>query len=98
MTLDQAREQLKASKKTIRCHELEQLLESLGFEVRDGNGGGHKVFTHPNLTTFHSGGFNCGHGKNPEIKPAYITRVLRVLAEHEDDLRAYLSALQRNQD
>lgn len=98
MTLDQAREQLKASKKTIRCHELEQLLKSLGFHVRDGNRGGHKVFTHPHLPSFYSSSFDCGHGRNPEIKPAYITRVLRVLAEHEDDLRAHLSALNRDKD
>lgn len=90
MNLDETRERLMVSKKNIRCRELVQLMASLGFEVRDGKRGGHKICTHPHLPDFHSHAFNCGHGKDPEIKPAYITNVLRVLEWHEDDLRFYL--------
>lgn len=91
MLLDETRERLKASKKSIRCRELVELMESLGFDVRDGSRGGHKIYTHPHLPDFWSSSFNCGHGKDPEIKPAYITRVLRVLGDHDSDLRAYLN-------
>lgn len=90
MLLDDVRQQLKASKKNIRCLELVELMESLGFEVRDGKKGGHKVCTHPHLPDFWSLGVNCGHGKNPEIKPAYITKILHALDAHEADLRAHL--------
>lgn len=98
MPLNQARQHLQASRKSIRCHELVELLESLGFTVRDGKRGGHKVFTHPHLPAFHSASFNCGHGRNPEIKPAYIRNVLRVLDTHEDELRAHLSGRENSTD
>ena len=53
-------------------------LERLGFEVRDGSKGGHKVYTHDGLPSFFSASFNCGHGKNPEIKPI-LTKSLMLL-------------------
>ena len=66
------------------------MLESLGFEVRDGKRGGHKLFFHDGLPDFRSGSFNCGHGKNPEVKPAYITKIINVLETYDESLRAYL--------
>jgi hypothetical protein len=69
---------------------VEGLLEQLGFSVRDGKRGGHKIFTHIGLPLFTSGGFNCGHGKNPEIKPAYIVKVICVLEQYEADLLVFL--------
>lgn len=66
------------------------MLERLGFEVKDGKRGGHKLFFHDHLPSFTSSSFNCGHGKNPEIKPAYIKKLIRTLREHESDLKKYL--------
>lgn len=87
---DQAIEALEASKASMRCAELTDLLSRLGFEIRDGSRGGHKVFVHDELPTFHSGSYNCDHGRNPQIKRPYIVKVLRVLREHEADLKKFL--------
>lgn len=81
---------LQQRKATLCCEEVKNLLVSLGFEVRDGKQGGHKVFVHQGLPSFQSGSFNCGHGKNPEIKPAYISNIIRVLNQHHDELMRYL--------
>lgn len=66
------------------------MLESLGFTVRDGAKGGHRIYVHPGLPKFKSASFNCGHGKNPEIKPAYITNIIRILEDHQDALAEFL--------
>ncbi|MFA7098083.1 MAG: type II toxin-antitoxin system HicA family toxin [Gammaproteobacteria bacterium] len=79
---------LEAARASIRCAELAALLARLGFEVRDGNRAGHKVYVHHRLPGFFSGSYNCGHGKNPEIKPAYIGKVLRVLRQYESELKS----------
>ena len=63
---------LQQRKASLCCDDVKSLLVSMGFEVRDAKQGGHKVFVHQGLPSFLSGSFNCGHGKNPEIKPAYI--------------------------
>lgn len=54
---------LKNNKTNIRCDDLGDLLTQLGFEVRDGKRGGHKVFVHDGLPEFYSGSYNCDHGK-----------------------------------
>lgn len=90
MLLDDVRQRLLEGKRSIRCSELGASLESLGFTVRDGNKGGHKVYTHPELNGFYSGAYNCGHGKNPEIKPAYISKILKILDAYDADLRKCL--------
>ena len=87
---DQAREVLKARKADLRCSEVKEILEGLGFVVKDGNSGGHKVYSHPGLKEFFTSSFNCGHGKKSFVKPAYITNILRVLGTHESALRTYL--------
>lgn len=87
---DQAIEALVASKVSMRCAELTDWLSKLGFEVRDGKRGGHKIFVHDGLPAFHSGSYNCDHGRNPEIKRPYILKVVRVLREHEADLKKFL--------
>jgi hypothetical protein len=83
-------EQLQQRKANLCCEEVKDLLGSLGFDVRDGKQGGHKIFTHLGLPSFMSGSFNCGHGKNPEIKPAYIGKIIQVLRQYHDELEAYL--------
>ncbi len=75
---------------TIRCQELLDTLISPGFEVRDGKKSGHKVIVHHGIATFTSGGFTCGHGKNPEIKAVYVKKVARLIEQYDAELRAYL--------
>ena len=74
----------------MRCADLGKLLESLGFDVKDSGRGGHKVFFHDHLEGFISGSYDCGHGRNSEIKPAYINNVLRILRQYEAELTGYL--------
>ncbi len=81
---------LNASVSSIRCDTLAAQLARLGFEVRDGKQGGHKIFVHDGIPEFFSGSYNCGHGKNPEIKPAYIRKVLRILQQHEKEIIDFL--------
>lgn len=87
---DQAIEALEASKASMRCADLTDWLSRLGFEIRDGSRGGHKIFIHDGLAAFHSGSYNCDHGRNPQIKRPYIVKVLRALREHEADLKKFL--------
>lgn len=77
---------LRLKKKSTRCKELIQILEELGFVVRDGSRGGHKLYMHPDLREFAGNGFNCEHGKNPQIKPVYVQRVIKILEDFEDEL------------
>lgn len=81
---------LESAGTSVRCSELTVLLQELGFTVRDGSRGGHKIFVHDGLPSFRSGSYNCDHGRNPQIKRPYITNVLRILREHEDELKSYL--------
>lgn len=74
----------------MRCEEAKKLLLQLGFDVKDGKRGGHKVFTHQHLPSFQSIGLNCDHGKNPEIKRPYIKKIIKLLEQHEEDLIKYL--------
>lgn len=83
-------ETLKNNKTNIRCDDLADLLTQLGFEVRDKKRGGHKIFVHDGLSEFYSAGYNCGHGKNPVIKSAYIGNVLKILVQYEKELVVYL--------
>lgn len=75
---------------SMRCKELTKLLENLGFSVKDGKRGGHKVFPHDGIQSFRTGSYNCEHGRNPEIKRPYIKKVRRLLEQYEADLTRYL--------
>lgn len=77
---------LKKKKKSTRCNELIEILQKLGFIVRDGRRGGHKLYIHSNLKEFLGGSFNCDHGKNPQIKPVYVQRVIKTLEDFEGEL------------
>lgn len=82
---------LQQHKANLCCKEVTSQLVNLGFEVKDGNKGGHKVFVHPGLSpSFHSSSFNCGHGKNPEIKPPYINKIIKILEQHYEELEEFL--------
>ncbi|MBE0353113.1 HicA toxin of toxin-antitoxin [Colwellia chukchiensis] len=75
---------------SMRCQQAKSLLGELGFNVKDGRKGGHKVFTHPHLEGFTSGSLNCDHGRNPEIKKPYIKKIIKVLEKYENELVKYL--------
>ena len=77
---------LEGNSSGIRCKELTELLRELGFEVRDGKRGGHKLFFHDEISAFQSGSFNCGHGKNPVVKKAYVKKILKILKQYEKEL------------
>lgn len=81
---------LKNAGASMRCREVKTLLMELDFNVRDGKRGGHKVYTHPFITSFTSGAFNCDHGKNPEIKRPYINKIIKTLEKYESEIIEYL--------
>lgn len=81
---------LEPAKALIRCSEMAELLTSLGFEVRNGKLGSHKIVFHDGLTDFHSGSYNGGHGRDPQIKRPYIVKILRILRQHESELKILL--------
>jgi len=86
----EVKSELSAAGSSMRCKTVTALLVSLGFNVRDGKKGGHKVFTHHGIPSFTSGSYNCEHGKNPEIKKVYIKNVIKVLEKYEQELVEYL--------
>ncbi len=81
---------LKEAGASFCCNDLVKLLEGLGFVVRDGKRGGHKLYHHKALANFFGSGFNCGHGKNPEIKPVYVRNVRKVIEEYKVEIQDYL--------
>lgn len=74
----------------LRCAELVKALEKLGFKVRDGSLGGHKVISHPGIPGFHGSNFNCGHRSTEQVLPVYIRKMLRLVENYETDIRKYL--------
>ena len=84
--LDHAIELLKQKKKTLRCSELKDVLESFGFQVRDCKKGGHKQVTHKRLAEFHGSSFNCGHGSDDQVKPGYVGKMINLLNTYHEEL------------
>jgi hypothetical protein len=87
---DDALAALSAAGGNLRCNDLARTLRDLGFDVRDGRKAGHKVVTHPGIARFSTAGYTCGHGKNPEIKPVYVKKMIGLLRDYESDLIAFL--------
>jgi len=75
----------------MRCSELCELLEALGFDVRAGKKSGHKIVTHRALDDFYSFSFDCGHGRNPEVKPVYVRSALKLLRHYERPLKQHMA-------
>ena len=88
LTYDEAVETLRQRRKNLRCSEVRTILGDLGFNVRDGTQGNHKVYSHPNIPQFHGSNFDCGHGKDPILKAVYIDNIRKVLQQYESDLKA----------
>ncbi|WP_146162956.1 hypothetical protein [Variovorax sp. WS11] len=70
-----------------RCKDMCRALERLQFTIRP-VGSGHKVVSHAKLAGFTGTNFDCGHGKDPLIKPAYIRKLASVLEKWQDKLDA----------
>lgn len=87
MGYDDVKGRFESAGASMRCNEVKKLLESLNFVVVDGKQGNHKVFKHPGIGSFVGGSYNCGHGKNPEVKRGYIKRILRVLEDFEHEIK-----------
>jgi predicted RNA binding protein YcfA (HicA-like mRNA interferase family) len=87
MTVTEAIQALQQAGASMRCSKLQKILESLGFEVRDGRKQGHKVVTHPDLEEFFSASYTCGHGKDPEVKRNYVRSMLALLKRYRQDLQ-----------
>jgi hypothetical protein len=81
-------ERLHTGAGSLRCSELVSLLEALGFEVRRGRRGNHRIVTHPGLTDFLGTAFDCGHGRDAPVRPVYVRNVRRILEEHAETLGA----------
>lgn len=73
-------------KTNLRCQEICAGLVHLGFKVRDGRRGGHKIVSHPELTSFFGTNFDCGHGTNAQVKPRYVEKIVGILSEWTDEL------------
>ena len=87
MTVSEAIQALQQAGASMRCSELQKILESLGFEVRDGRKQGHKVVTHPGLEDFYSASYTCGHGGDPEVKRNYVKSMLSLIRQYREDLQ-----------
>lgn len=83
---------LRARKANVRCGEMRAILEGFGFTIKEGKTVNHKLFFHQELKEFTSSSYDCGHGKDGLIKPAYVGKVIRVLSDYQD----LLDNLERN--
>lgn len=80
---------LRSRKANVRCSELGGILTELGFTITPGRGN-HKVVTHDGLEGFLSTSYDCGHGRDSQIKPQYIIKVAKVLSDYATELQGYL--------
>lgn len=87
-SVDELIEDWGSRKAALRCEEIIAGLKSLGFDVRSGKTKGHKKYSHPSLPDFYGSSWNCGHGKNQTILPAYIVNIIKVLRKYREDLQS----------
>lgn len=77
----------------LRCTQLIDTLKKLGFIVKDGKLGGHKIVKHPGIREFFGSNFNCGHRNTDQVKPVYIRKMLKIVVQYEDDIRKHLGEI-----
>jgi len=80
----------KATSANVKCRDFTKLLGEFGFDIRDGKRGGHKIVTHPDITSWLGSDYNCGHSKGDDVKPVYIKEFLKIVNRLEDELREIL--------
>ncbi len=80
-----------ATSANITCRDFTNLLEEFDFEITDAKGG-HKVATHPSipLGPEDAANYNCGHDQGTHVKRNYIKTFLRIVTEHENELREHM--------
>ena len=88
--LTKIRGEFESAGASTRCNKVEGWLKKLGFTVESGKTKGHKLYKHTEIENFFGSNYNCGHGKNPEVKRPYINNILSVLDEYEDQIADYL--------
>jgi hypothetical protein len=90
-SVDDAIRKLRERRQTLRCKELIEMLEALGFIVKPAASGGHRTFTHPALSDFFGSGFNCGHNATKEqVRPGYLAKISMLLRKYQKDLERHL--------
>jgi len=90
MSYDEVKGTFENAGSSMRCSDVVGCLRDLGFEVEDGRRGGHKKFKHPTIPAFYGGSFNCGHGRNSEVRRCYIRDILRIIDEFEEEIKSHL--------
>jgi hypothetical protein len=84
--VDDAIQFLHQRRKTLRCSELTQQLESFGFRVRACKKVGHRQITHTKIPGFVGSSFSGGHGADDQVKPGYLGKMIALLNTHRDEL------------
>lgn len=74
----------------ITCTQLTSALKSLGFTIRDGKNGGHKIAKHPAVQVIDSPDYDCGHKAGSKIKVPYITKLIKFVKNNETSIRESL--------
>ena len=80
----------KATSANIKCKDFTKLLCDFGFDVKDGESGGHKVVTHPKISSWYGSNYNCRHSSGADVKRVYIKNFLKIVKEYENELREIL--------
>ena len=77
------------------CHEFTSLLKKLGFDIRDGSNGGHKIATHDGikLTVEDGANYNCGPNPGTMVKRGYVKHFLGIVDDNEVKLRRHIDGL-----
>lgn len=90
MLLEDAKHQLVQGKGSLRCHEVKTILDELGFTLKAGKKQGHYVYKHPRIEGFMGDSFCCPHRKGDPVGKNYITGILRVLRNFDDEFQVFL--------
>lgn len=81
-----------ASGANTSCKDFTAVLKELGFEIKNGRKGEHRVATHAaiGLTVEDGANYNYGHNPGMHVKRSYIKKFVRICDEYEKELRGWL--------
>ncbi len=74
----------------ITCSQLTSALKALGFSIRDGSNGGHKIAKHPAVSVLDSPDYDCGHKEGSKIKKPYLSKLIKFVKNNEEAIRESL--------
>ena len=91
MGYDEVFNELQAGKAAsgLPCGDVRRLLTQVGFTVRDGSKGGHKIVTHDHLDGFTTAAYNC-KGGDGIVGRAYLGKLIQVLKTYKTGIKEYL--------